>query len=362
MDSFLLSKANRLVAGAPVSMSDVYGIFLISAIFVVFGFTGKHLNSKIKMIRMLIISLAFCYVSVKCNGYAGEMISDNQFARVSFSSGYWLFFLGVGLFFMQGHTQLNRPTDRVLFSALMFLPLIVLVFKGGIDNMSVMLEYANYEDRFRKEIIAHILISFGSIVLAVFAGVPLGIISSRRSAHSGKLFNILNIIQTIPSIALFGFLMIPFAWLASKSTVLESAGVAGIGWAPAVTALFLYSLLPIVRNTYEGVSGISEGVRDAAMGMGMTNSYMLLKVELPLSMPVILNGVRVALVQSIGNTAVVSLIGAGGMGIFIFQGLGQSAVPLIMLGTIPTIFLAVAADSVMHLIISLSRSSVHDRA
>jgi osmoprotectant transport system permease protein len=154
----------------------------------------------------------------------------------------------------------------------------------------------------------------------------------------------LDIVQTIPSLALFGLLMAPLAFLAERSPVLTSLGVQGIGWAPAAIALTLYALLPVVRSTAAGFGSVDRGVVEAGLGLGMDRLQLLRRVELPLALPVVLGGIRVALVQAVGNTAVAALIGAGGLGVFIFQGLGQAAMDLVLLGALPTVALALLAD------------------
>ncbi|ADD69198.1 binding-protein-dependent transport systems inner membrane component [Denitrovibrio acetiphilus DSM 12809] len=360
IDNFILNKANRLLSGSPVGIGEA-GIPAAAVVLMLAFVVLSGAYKRLDFLRISAVSAVLCLTCVAVGGYASGVAAESPFARVSFSTGFWMFALGCMLFFMQAYAS-SGSLKRFFLVILMYMPLVCVIAGGLLNDVSVMVEYANYNDRFSSELLRHIYIAFGSIMLAVFAGIPIGIISARRSSLGGKLFSFLNIVQTIPSIALFGLLMVPLAWAASNSVILKSAGVSGIGWAPAVIALFLYSLLPIARNTYEGVKNIGDGVIEAAKGVGMTRRYMLFKVELPLSMPVILNGVRIALVQSIGNTAVVSLIGAGGMGVFIFQGLGQSAVPLIMLGTIPTIIMAVLADSIMQILISFSKGAAHDRA
>jgi osmoprotectant transport system permease protein len=178
---------------------------------------------------------------------------------------------------------------------------------------------------------------------------------TRNEKLSEKVFNVLGILQTIPSIALFGFLMIPLAFIVNMFPVLGKFGISGIGWLPAVIALYLYSLLPVVINIFTGLKSVSEDIVEAAKGMGMGEYQLLFQVKLLLSLPIILNGIRVALVQSVGNTAVAALIGAGGLGVFIFQGLGQSAFDLILLGAIPTIIIAVFTDSIMQTIINYTK-------
>src|SRR5213596_855044 len=147
---------------------------------------------------------------------------------------------------------------------------------------------------------------------AIVIGVPLGILLSRRTAWRGPVLGVANVFQTVPSLALFGFLIpLPF--------------IGGIGATTAIVALVLYALLPIVRNTYEGVAGVDPAVREAGRGMGMTDWQLLTHVELPLGFGVILAGVRVATVVSVGTATIAAAIGAGGLGVYIFRGVAGGA-------------------------------------
>ena len=177
----------------------------------------------------------------------------------------------------------------------------------------------------------HLLLVAVGIALAMAVGIPVGIILTRRPGLSRPVLAVANIVQTIPSLALFGFL-IPIL------------GSYGIGRVPAVIALFLYSLLPIIRNTYTGILGVDPGIREAARGMGMTDWQLLTRIELPLSLNVIIAGLRVATVISVGTATIAAAIGAGGLGVFIFRGLRMNDNGLILAGAIPAALMALAAD------------------
>ncbi|MFY9574788.1 MAG: glycine betaine ABC transporter substrate-binding protein, partial [Blastocatellia bacterium] len=161
--------------------------------------------------------------------------------------------------------------------------------------------------------------------------VPVGIILTRRASLAKPVLAIANVLQTIPSLALFGFL-IPLL------------GSYGIGRVPAIIALFLYSLLPIIRNTFTGINGVDPAVREAARGMGMTGWQMLIQVELPLALNVIVAGVRVATVISVGTATIAAAIGAGGLGTYIFRGLRMNDNTLILAGAVPAAIMALGAD------------------
>ncbi len=170
-----------------------------------------------------------------------------------------------------------------------------------------------------------------SMLLAIAIGVPLGILLTRRPKWKAVVLGSTNVIQTIPSLALFG-LLLPLPWLGARADRL------------AIVALALYALLPIVRNTYVGIAGISPPVREAAVAMGLTSGQLLRCVELPLALPVMLAGIRVAAVITIGVATIAAAIGAGGLGEFIFRGIAMVDNGVILAGAIPAALIALAAD------------------
>jgi osmoprotectant transport system permease protein len=177
----------------------------------------------------------------------------------------------------------------------------------------------------------HLWLVFISTLIAVAIGIPTGILLTRKQSLRSPVLGIANVMQTIPSLALFGFLIpLPF--------------IGGIGARTAIVALVLYSLLPIIRNTVTGILGVDANVRDAAVAMGMTGSQVLWQVELPLAMTVIITGVRVALVIAIGVTTIAAAVGAGGLGVFIFRGIRQFDNNLLLAGAAPAALLALSAD------------------
>ena len=170
-----------------------------------------------------------------------------------------------------------------------------------------------------------------STLLAMMVGIPLGILVAHRKIWNKPILTVANVIQTIPSLALFGFLL-PVPWLGARADRL------------AILALTLYSLLPIIRNTYAGISGVDAAVTEAARAMGMTESQLLYQVELPLAASVILSGVRISVVISVGLATIAAAIGAGGLGEFIFRGLAMVDDRVILAGAIPAAILALLAD------------------
>jgi osmoprotectant transport system permease protein len=183
----------------------------------------------------------------------------------------------------------------------------------------------------------HVWLVFISIVIAVSVGIPTGILLTRKKALQGPVLGIANVMQTIPSLALFGFLIpLPF--------------IGGIGARTAIVALVLYSLLPIIRNTVTGILGIDPNVREAAVAMGMTAKQIVWQVEVPLAMSVIITGVWVALVIAIGVTTIAAAVGAGGLGVYIFRGLRQYDNNLLLAGAVPAALMALGADFTLGLL------------
>ena len=179
----------------------------------------------------------------------------------------------------------------------------------------------------------HISIVSVAVGLAILTGVPIGIAITQNRAAADAVLYVASIVVTIPSIALFG-LMIPVLSLIGQ----------GIGWLPAVTAILLYSQLPIIRNTYTAITNVDPALREAARGMGMTAMQRLWQVEMPISVPVIMAGVRTAVVMNIGVAAIAAYIGAGGLGVLISRGISQSDPRQLIAGAVAVSLLAIIAD------------------
>ncbi|HTO23340.1 MAG TPA: ABC transporter permease [Spirochaetia bacterium] len=270
-------------------------------------------------------------------------------ARASLAAGFWTTTVLGYASFLSSSTRAGLGRDLLRRVLGFSVPVVIgaLLFSGFLDAVSVVREWAVQKTVFLAETVNHLVLSGMAVLAGGVVGLLVGIVSRRRAGFRQASFFVLNIVQTIPSLALFGLLILPLAALSRRFPILHEWGISGIGRAPAVIALSFYAMLPIARNTLTALAGIPPAARDAGRGMGMTRGQLLGRVEIPLALPVILAGVRTATVQSIGNVVVTALIGAGGLGVFIFQGLGQFAADLILLGTLPVIAMAVAADQLL---------------
>jgi osmoprotectant transport system permease protein len=203
--------------------------------------------------------------------------------------------------------------------------------------MSLLEFFLRHQREILQATVEHVWLVGVTMVLSVAIGVPLGVLVTRRPWLSKPILGGANIAETIPSLALFGFLL-PVPWLGGRADRL------------AVTALTLYALLPIIRNTCAGIEGVDAAVREAARGMGMTERQILFQVELPLSLSTLLAGVRVATVLTIGIATIAAAVGAGGLGEFIFRGLAMVNNQLILAGAIPAALLALGADFLLSIL------------
>ena len=273
-------------------------------------------------------------------------------ARAGAAPGVWLWLLGAGValwsaaFAARGH-----PRSWAKALPWLWLPLVAaFALSGGLTSWSVWQEGQAESERLVQEALTHVGLVVSALGAALLIGVPLAIGAARNERLATVVLGVASGIQTMPSLALLGLLITPLAALANAVPVLRSLGVSGIGAAPALVALTLYALLPIIANGVLALRGVSPAAMDAALGMGMNTSQQFLRVQLPLALPVWLAGLRQATVVLIGVTSIAALIGAGGLGVYVFRGLNSAAPDLILLGAIPACLLALAADGAWRLL------------
>ncbi|WP_183652373.1 ABC transporter permease [Brucella daejeonensis] len=354
---FATARANRIVPGEARFLFDALPMataFLLVAVVTAGLLVGLFSRRRLMRLVASLASLAFLTVAI---GLAASHLAPdgNSYARVSPASGFWLLLFASALYVADSLVRLEvRSLLRLALLVAAALFLALLLSSGLWDDISFMKEYRSRADSFWNEAQRHIALALGSLVAATVAGIPLGLLCHRLPRLRALVLNSLNIVQTIPSMALFGILIAPLGWLAAQFPLAASLGIRGIGAAPAFVALFLYSLLPIVANTVAGLAQVPDPVTDAARGMGMTRLQRLFRTEFPLAFPVILTGIRIVMVQNIGLTTIAALIGGGGFGTFVFQGIGQTAMDLVLLGALPTVLLAFAAAVILDAAIEIA--------
>ncbi|MGJ7039326.1 osmoprotectant transport system permease protein [Shinella sp. BE166] len=350
-------RANRIVPGEarsiiealPAGLGAAFLAFAVVAIVLIAAKTPTLFRLVLGLVTLLALAILIGLA-------AGHLTPpENTYARVSPASGFWLTSFAFALVTTDALARLKlSPLARVALLAAVAAAAAALLMSGVWDGLSILKEYGSRAETFWLEASRHVVLALGSLAAAVLVGLPLGILCHRVEALRAGVLNVLNIIQTIPSIALFGLLIAPLGWIALNVPGAAAIGIRGIGAAPAFVALSLYSLLPVVANTVVGLAGVPRDANDAARGIGMTDRQRLFGVELPLAFPVILTGIRIVLVQNIGLATIAALIGGGGFGVFVFQGIGQTAMDLVLLGAVPTVALAFAAAIVLDAATELS--------
>lgn len=358
---WLTVKASRVVAGTSLNLWEsiswnngtvVLGLWLTCFIFSLIG-TRRWTVIVLGIIANSIIIITFLLV-----GLTADKLLEGEaaFARVSLGAGVWVTLAGAYVVIFASRQRLSDShVWKNIVSWLGLASIIVFVASGWLNSISILQEFFGREERFLQELLRHIFLFGGSVAIGSFIGIPLGIWAVRGARAEKPIFFMANITQTIPSLALFGFLIAPLSALSFAFPVLREFGIRGVGVAPAMIALIIYSLLPIIRNTYVGLRQLDPAVIDAGFGMGMSRAQIFRKLEVPLAAPLVLEGLRTAAVQSVGLAAVAALIGAGGLGWFIFRGIGQAAPDLIILGAIPIIGLALLVDAVMRSVVSIAK-------
>jgi len=344
---FVLVAPNRLVSGTGTMLADLPGGagWLPAApwaVLVASALLRPSRGSRLAVACAAATALAMlaALAGAEAARQGGEL---SPLARVSLGGGCWLLFLFAWLAAADALQGLDLgPVARLLAHAAVLLPLLGLLFHGDLDSLALLKEYANRREAFHGAWARHLAIVLATLAPALLLGLPLGVAAARSDRLAAVLFAVLNVIQTVPSIALFGLLIGPLAWLGNR---FPDSGIRGIGLLPAVIALTLYALLPIVHGAASGLRQVPSGVIDAARGMGMTRGQLFWRVEAPLALPVLLSGVRVTAVQVVGLAVVAALVGAGGFGALVFQGLAGSALDLVVLGVLPVVALALALDA-----------------
>ena len=277
-------------------------------------------------------------------------------ARTSLGSGFWVACGLLGLLLVEVLQRLGTALALRAAAALTVAALVGGLLAGGVcDELSLVKEFANRADGLWGAVGRHAVIVGVSLGCTLAIGLPLGVLGHARPAVRRVVMPVFNVLQTIPSIALFGLLMAPLAWLGAAVPALGQGGVSGVGMVPAVTALTLYALLPVVRGVLTGLAQLPAGVLQAACSMGLSGGQTLGWVALPLALPVMLAGVRTAAVQLVGLAAVAALIGAGGLGSILFDGLFSAAQDVVLLAVIPIVGMGVLVDAAFNSLSRLTR-------
>ena len=339
-------KANRLSSGEPIMLVGLgwKGMLVMLAVPAAVCIAwlvmkalrrGKDPYAVSRILWSLMPAAAL--VAISSLAQAGVLAAE---ARYGLGAGFWL--MSAGALLLSG-------SKRIPFAAFMLLAasIALAAYFGYTRDVSLFMEFEAKRAMFFSELSKHVRIALSSAAAAILPGILLGY-WCYASERAGRLvMGFVNLMQVLPTLSLFGLIMLPLTYLSRKLPFLAGLGIRGIGFAPAFIALGLYCLLPITVNTMAGFAGVDKKVLFSAKAMGMTSRQSLMKVQLPLALPVIFSGVRTAVAQNLGNATIAGLVGGGGMGSLIFLGLAQAAPDLVLLGALPVITMALAADAAL---------------
>ncbi len=347
---FVQFRPNRVLSGESYylwQLGGAQGIMMLLAMLLI-PILLVFLPRKLSILHEVFVLLSLLLSLTALSMSAHLLTRASAVARVSIGSGFWLSTAGVALMISASHAPKKQKGGfRIRGGIAALLIVVVLLPLGAFDNLSIMREYFNRRETFAAQISRHLLLAASSVGAAALFGVPLAFMLYSRRKLKRAVFFLVNMGQTIPTLSLLGLLMVPLAYLSSKSELLRKLGVSGVGFWPAWIALFIYALFPILHNALAGLQMVDPAVIEAALSVGMTKNQVFYKVQIPLAMPLMIGGVRTALTQSMGNTVLAALIGGGGLGSLIFLGLAQSAPDLIMLGTVPLVLLTFLSDAML---------------
>lgn len=341
---WVLLRPNRLAAGHYLHL-DAAQVTLDLLLALALPLAARFWPRVVPLAASLVLATGFWWLG-RQTGLA--LHGQGEAARASASSGLWLWLLGAGIAVYGAGLVGQKLGGWQRWLAWLWLPLVLAALATGhLAHWSVVQEYAAQRSRFGQELTQHLKLVLSALGLSLLLGAPLAVWASRSARVAGVVLGLAGGIQTVPSLALLGLLIAPLAWLSVTFPALKSVGISGIGTAPALTAMTLYALLPVLRNGLVALRGVPAEVLDAARGMGMTAAQRFWRVQLPLALPVWLSGVRQAAVLLVGVASVAQLIGAGGLGYFIFSGMQGGAADLILLGAIPAALLAIVVDAAL---------------
>ena len=346
---FVSTAPNRLADGVAVTIWQAPASLVMLTLLPSVLLAGISLPRPSRAIDWAALLLAACFLFVLLVAAArlarALVVPGHPAQRHALGAAFWCAFTLAGLMALDAVQRLKL---RLATCAVLLLMVVgtfaALAWSGLFEALSLTRELASHRALFFSALARHVVLVGTALLLSLLACAPLVLLVRRHPQRAGTVYAALGLVQTIPSIALFGLLIAPLTSLAAHVPFLRVLGVSGLGATPALIALVLYAAFPLVRMSDAAFSAVAPEVVDAAEGLGFDRRLRFFAVDLPLALPVLLSGLRVVTLQSIGLATVAALIGGGGLGTFIFEGIGEYALDLVLVGAIPVILLALAAD------------------
>jgi osmoprotectant transport system permease protein len=329
---------NRVFAG------QSYGLIELShALVIVHGLmiaiAGVRMRSERALLKglewlwLLLYPTLMVYLSVQ----ATSIFMNAERGRVSLAFGTYVWILAVAL-------QISMQKYATGLGLLSFGAILLSFQLGFLAQLGLYLEYLNRTQTFYLELARHLNLSFAAVLSAMIPGIFFGYVAAQKARWREWILGMVNTFQVAPTLSMLALIMVALTVLSTQIPALRALGVRGIGFYPAYVVMSLYALMPITIHSMTAFSYVDASVIESAQGIGLTPQQTLLRIRLPLASPHIVTGVRLAFIQTLGNALLAGLVGAGGMGSLIFLGLSQSAVDLVLLGSLPIIVLAIVFE------------------
>jgi len=349
---YLWFRPNRILDGASVTALEAFGAtgWLLVALWIASGVLALRPGALAALgggpARGLIATIALAATFALAGEAAAAFAETSErVARTSFGASYYVGLFGAFLVLYAAAADSRNRWLRALVWLAPLAALTALAVTGVLDEIGIVREWSMWRDTFSREIRRHLAYALGATIGAVAVGVPLGVLSAKNRRAETLVMGALNVGQVFPALAFVGLMMPLLGVVGDRISFLGALGVSGIGWAPVLVVLLVYALYPVTRNTTVAIRRLDSSVLDSARGMGMGRWRLLAEVELPLAFPVVLAGVRVALVQSTAGAIVAAFVGGGGLGAIMFFGLEQTSMDLVLVGVVPIVALALAFDT-----------------
>lgn len=359
--SGLVFRPNRIAAGEPQPLISAFGgwgtvLAVLWAVCAVLALTRAPVR-----VRGVLVTAGAGAAAILALWRAGAAASAHaaqvgSVARTSLGWAFWLLLFAAYVTIYAATAWLEPGALRVFLTYLPIIGGIVLALSGALSELAVARELAVNAEGFFSQFQLHLAYVAASASIGLAAGLASGWAAAKRPAAEPIVFGTLNVLQVIPTLAFVGLMNPVLTALSDRIPALLALGVRGVGWTPVVIVLAAYAVYPIARNTHAAIVSLDPAVIDAATGVGMSASRRFFEVELPLALPIIIAGLRVALVQTTAGAIIAGLVGGGGLGTFVFLGASETASDLILLGVLPIVALTFFFDrSVRGLQLALAR-------
>jgi osmoprotectant transport system permease protein len=345
----LIFRENRIVNGEPLALVTALGAWgpvLLAVWIAVAAVAMSPWSDRLRGTLATLLGGAAPVIIAWGSGVEAHRFveTNDHIARTSLGWAVWLSLFAAYAVIFAATAWLQAGAWRTVLTYLPVAGVAALLVSGSLAELAVMREYANNADSFWREFRLHLSYVAGAVGVGLVTGVSLGLLAARRRPVEPAVFGALNVLQVLPTLAFIGLMNPVLTALSSRFPALAGLGVRGVGWAPVIIVLSAYAVYPIARNTYTAIISLDPAVIDAGRGVGMSRLRLFAEVEVPLALPVVVAGVRIALVQSTAGAIIAGLVGGGGLGVFVFLGASETATDLILLGVIPIVALALFFD------------------